>query len=220
VPSVEKTDSLKCTFGDGSVVSPWNSQNTTAGNEGCITEYDCECTGTLTYITQDGAEWSDEMYTSIPDAFWWCMVTFTTVGYGDRYPRTARGKMVCVLTMFCGIFFLSMPLTIVGTAFSESWERLCEKRLKAEAHERQEQGLWKPDPPRVIRNRTNLRAHLMRVTELFEDMQHEAASNGAGASVLDQWEKMFGEIDTTKRHFEHLMDLYSYSVPDHKVFSE
>jgi hypothetical protein len=36
------------------------------------------------------------------------------VGYGDKYPRTSAGRVVCALTMFCGIFFLAMPLTIVG----------------------------------------------------------------------------------------------------------
>ena len=63
---VEQTKERKCHLGDGTVVNDWDSQNTTAGNEGCGTAWGCTCPGTLTYHTYDGAEWSDEMFESIP----------------------------------------------------------------------------------------------------------------------------------------------------------
>jgi voltage-gated potassium channel len=37
------------------------------------------------------------------DAIWWSVETFTTVGYGDKYPLTTSGRIVAMILMVSGI---------------------------------------------------------------------------------------------------------------------
>lgn len=58
-------------------------------------------------------------FQSIPQSFWWCIVTLTTVGYGDAYPITYAGQFVGTITMLLGLIMLALPLSIIGTNFIE-----------------------------------------------------------------------------------------------------
>ncbi|MEL7155658.1 MAG: transporter substrate-binding domain-containing protein [Actinomycetota bacterium] len=40
------------------------------------------------------------------DGFWWAAVTVTTVGYGDKAPRSTRGRMVALLGMLLSLFLV------------------------------------------------------------------------------------------------------------------
>lgn len=50
------------------------------------------------------------------DAFWWAIVTITTVGYGDKYPVTTEGRIVAAILMAAGIGLFG---TFSG--FAASW---------------------------------------------------------------------------------------------------
>jgi len=41
------------------------------------------------------------------DGLWWSVVTMTTVGYGDKSPKSTGGKMVALVWMFSGLLFIS-----------------------------------------------------------------------------------------------------------------
>ena len=54
--------------------------------------------------------------TSAGDGLWWAVTTITTVGYGDRYPVSATGRVIAVALMLGGIALLG-----VVTATIASW---------------------------------------------------------------------------------------------------
>lgn len=56
---------------------------------------------------------------TIPTAFWWAIVTMTTVGYGDCYPSTVGGRALSVFAMLGGVLILALPITVVGSNFQK-----------------------------------------------------------------------------------------------------
>ncbi len=41
------------------------------------------------------------------DGLWWSAVTMTTVGYGDKAPKSKTGKMIALIWMLTGLLFIS-----------------------------------------------------------------------------------------------------------------
>ncbi len=53
------------------------------------------------------------------NAFWWSIVTMTTVGYGDITPQTLGGRTIGAITMLLGIGILGMFTATIASVFVE-----------------------------------------------------------------------------------------------------
>lgn len=71
-----------------------------------------------------------EAFANIPDAMWWGVVTLTTVGYGDIYPKTALGKFIGSFVVIAGVGLFALPAGIMASGFSEVLQRRKEKIRK------------------------------------------------------------------------------------------
>tara|TARA_R110001592_G_scaffold7126_7_gene40201 strand:- start:562 stop:1686 length:1125 start_codon:yes stop_codon:yes gene_type:complete len=60
-----------------------------------------------------------EVFTDIPQAMWWAVITLTTIGYGDAYPITDMGRLVGACISILSIGLVALPAGILASGFSE-----------------------------------------------------------------------------------------------------
>jgi len=75
--------------------------------------------GSLIYLIEDPRDG----FTSIPKSIYWSIVTLTTVGYGDIFPKTNLGQLLSAVIMIIGYAIIAVPTGIVTVELSHAFSR-------------------------------------------------------------------------------------------------
>ena len=59
-----------------------------------------------------------ETFNNIGSSLWWTIVSMTTVGYGDYYPKTSIGRIVAIIIMLSGIGLISIVTATIASSFT------------------------------------------------------------------------------------------------------
>jgi len=70
--------------------------------------------GTIMYLI----EGEENGFTNIPKSVYWCIVTLTTVGFGDIAPQTPLGQFIASLIMILGYGIIAVPTGIVSAEYT------------------------------------------------------------------------------------------------------
>jgi voltage-gated potassium channel len=76
--------------------------------------------GTLMYLI----EGEENGFTSIPRSVYWCIVTLTTVGFGDIAPVTPLGQLLATFIMIMGYGIIAVPTGIVSAEYTRHKDQI------------------------------------------------------------------------------------------------
>merc|ERR1719233_2239679 len=82
-------------------------------------------------------------FVSVFETIYWCIVTQTTLGYGDINVVTPIGRLLACITTIIGIINLAFMINLMSSCFEEAYTRFLAKeeyefKLRLEAEMRKE----------------------------------------------------------------------------------
>ncbi|WP_418603423.1 ion transporter [Hwangdonia sp.] len=79
--------------------------------------------GTIMYLV----EGEENGFSNIPKSVYWCIVTLTTVGFGDITPQTPLGQFIASFVMILGYGIIAVPTGIVSAEYTSQNKSVKEK---------------------------------------------------------------------------------------------
>jgi voltage-gated potassium channel len=123
---------------------------------------------------------TDSNISNLGDAFWWAIVTMTTVGYGDIYPITVEGKIIASILMVAGIAIIGVLISTLGASFIES--RLNPK-VKSEGKSRKD--IKEKIDILEILNKEEFTALIASIEKLYIDIISKNKDNNSNLNCLN-----------------------------------
>jgi voltage-gated potassium channel len=65
-------------------------------------------------------EGEEHGFSNIPKSVYWCIVTLTTVGFGDIAPETPLGQLIATIIMILGYGIIAVPTGIVSAEYTKA----------------------------------------------------------------------------------------------------
>ncbi|XP_041745298.1 potassium voltage-gated channel subfamily D member 2-like isoform X2 [Coregonus clupeaformis] len=149
---------------------------------------------TVMFYAEKGS--SASKFTSIPAAFWYTIVTMTTLGYGDMVPKTIVGKIVGSVCSLSGVLVIALPVPVIVSNFS----RIYHQSQRADKRRAQK----KTKLARIAARKSGgTNTYLLyKHNELLSDLIDEA-SKAAGQALVCKANPMF---DTHHNHLLHCLE--------------
>ncbi|XP_067091295.1 potassium voltage-gated channel subfamily D member 2 [Osmerus mordax] len=135
-------------------------------------------------------------FTSIPAAFWYTIVTMTTLGYGDMVPKTIVGKVFGSICSLSGVLVIALPVPVIVSNFSRIYHQ------SQRAEKRRAQKKTRIAKIRAAKSRgTNAYMHYKH-SGLLNDLLEEA-SKEAGKVLIG---KSHAPLESNHHHLLHCLE--------------
>jgi voltage-gated potassium channel len=112
-------------------------------------------------VLQFESQSPDAKITTGRDAFWYAIVTITTVGYGDYYPVTTGGRITAMFIMFMGVGIIGALASILASL------------LVGSSSDAAEGEAGKETPPTVEEELAHMNNELAEIHKLLEKLALE-----------------------------------------------